>query len=75
MLRTARVDPVDVPAVAVFDPKIKALACKEETRVLKIAFKNGQVWQLIGIPPVDQAIEIWWFGETTRQLSVRIQAL
>ena len=45
------VDPVDVPAVAVFDPKIKTLAYKEETRVLEIAFKNGQVWQLIGIPP------------------------
>jgi hypothetical protein len=45
------VPPLDVPAVPVFDPKIKTLAYKPDTRILEIAFKNGQVWQLAGVQP------------------------
>jgi hypothetical protein len=45
------VAPLDVPAIPVFDPKIKTLAYKPDTRILEIAFKNGQVWQLAGVQP------------------------
>ena len=30
---------------------MKSLAYKEDGRILEIAFKNGQVWQLFGVPP------------------------
>jgi len=30
---------------------VKTLAYKEDGRILEIAFKNGQVWQLFGVPP------------------------
>lgn len=45
------VAPLGVPAIPVFDPKIKTLAYKSETRVLEIAFKDGHVWQLAGVQP------------------------
>jgi KTSC domain len=45
------VAPLGIPAVAVFDPKIKSLAYKRQTQTLEIAFKNGQIWQLFGVPP------------------------
>jgi hypothetical protein len=38
--------------VPVFDPKIKTLAYSAKTQTLEITFKNGQVWQLFGVPPV-----------------------
>jgi len=46
------VSPLYTRAVPVFDPKIKTLAYDKASRVLEIAFKNGQVWQLFGVPPV-----------------------
>ena len=46
------VPPLDVPAIPVFDPKIKTLAYKPDARILEIAFKNGQVWQPAGVPDV-----------------------
>ena len=45
------VPPLNVPSTAVFDPKVKTLAYKSDARILEIAFKNGQVWQLSGVPP------------------------
>ena len=30
---------------------MKTLAYKEDGRILEIRFKNGQVWQLFGVPP------------------------
>jgi len=44
------VPPLGIPAVPVFDPKIKTVAYKTDSRTLEIAFKNGQVWQLFGVP-------------------------
>jgi len=43
--------PIQAPRVAVFDPKIEALAYDEKQRTLEITFKSGQVWQLFGVPP------------------------
>ena len=34
-----------------FDAKIEALAYSEQNRILEIVYKNGQVWQLFGVPP------------------------
>jgi len=45
------VEPLRVRSVSVFDPKIKSLAYKSQARTLEISFKNGQVWQLSGVPP------------------------
>jgi hypothetical protein len=45
------VAPLDVPAIDVFDAKVKTLAYKKDDQVLEIAFKNGQVWQLFGVKP------------------------
>ena len=44
------VPPITGPAVEVFDPKIKSLAYKKDSRILEIRFKNGQAWQLFGVP-------------------------
>ena len=44
--------PLGVPAIPVFDPKIKTLAYDTKTQRLEISFKNGQVWQLAGVPLV-----------------------
>jgi hypothetical protein len=45
------VAPLGVPAIPVFDPKIKTLAYKKDARILEITFKNGQTWQLAGVQP------------------------
>lgn len=45
------VEPLDVPAVEVFDSKIQSLAYQRKGHILQIAFKNGQVWQLFGVRP------------------------
>src|SRR3989442_13788386 len=45
------VPPLNIPPTEVFDPKVKTLAYKTDARILEIAFKNGQVWQLSGVPP------------------------
>jgi hypothetical protein len=45
------VAPLEVSHVPVFDPKVKTLAYNKHARILEVAFKNGQVWQLAGIPP------------------------
>jgi hypothetical protein len=45
------VSPLNVPAVEVFDPKVRCLAYKTDARILEITFKNGQVWQLFGVKP------------------------
>jgi len=44
------VPPLNMPPTEVFDPKVKTLAYKEDGRILEVAFKNGQVSQLFGIP-------------------------
>jgi hypothetical protein len=36
--------------VEVYDPKVKTVAYDEASRSLEIAFKNGQSWQLSGVP-------------------------
>src|SRR5690349_19602990 len=54
------VQPLNSPAVDVFDPKIKTLAYNLKTRTLEIRFKNGQAWQLFGVPPAV-------YEELTRQ--------
>jgi hypothetical protein len=41
-----------VKRVEVFDPKVKTLAYDEPRKILEIAFKNGQSWQLKPIPAV-----------------------
>ena len=43
--------PITAPRVRVFDPKIETLAYDEKQRILEIAFKTGQVWQLASVPP------------------------
>ena len=45
------VSPLNVPAVEVFDPKIKTVAYERKSQILEISFQNGQVWQLIGVRP------------------------
>jgi hypothetical protein len=45
------VEPVNVPPIEVFDPKVKTLAYQKESLTLEIAFKNGQTWQLFGVKP------------------------
>ena len=45
------VDPIPVPGIQVFDSKIDALAYSEVSQILEITYKNGQVWQLLGVPP------------------------
>ena len=44
--------PITAPRISVYDPKIETLAYEQEQRILEIAFKGGQVWQLFGVPPV-----------------------
>ena len=43
--------PIKEKRVPVFDPKIECLAYSHEQRILEIAFKGGQVWQLFEVPP------------------------
>ena len=42
---------LNVTPTKVFDPKVKTLAYNKDSRILEIAFKDGQVWQLFGVPP------------------------
>ena len=43
------VQPLEVAAVEVFDPKIRSLAYKKDGGVLEVRLKNGQAWQLFGV--------------------------
>src|SRR5690348_6013236 len=45
------VEPLGAKAVAVTDEKVLSLAYDSRQRVMEIAFKNGQSWQLFGVPP------------------------
>ena len=45
------VAPLAVPAVEVYDPKVRTLGYQREQHILEITFKNGQVWQLFGVKP------------------------
>ena len=44
------VPPIQAKRVRVFDEKVESLAYAESDRVLEIAFKSGQVWQLADVP-------------------------
>ena len=44
------VAPIVGKRIEVFDPKVKSLAYDPNQRILEIAFKSGQVWQLAGVP-------------------------
>jgi len=52
---------MNVPPTEVFDPNVKTLAYKEDGRVLD-AFKNGQIWQLFGVPSVMLRSTVRQFG-------------
>jgi uncharacterized protein with PIN domain len=41
--------PIKAKRVRVFDEKVATLAYEDEKRILEIAFKNGQVWQLFDV--------------------------
>jgi len=45
------VPPLGVPAINVFDEKVRTIAYSAEKRILEVSFKTGQVWQLFGVPP------------------------
>jgi hypothetical protein len=45
------VDSIEAEKVRVLDEKIDWLAYREEDRIMEIAYKNGQVWQLSPVPP------------------------
>ena len=42
------VSPISAKRIEVFDIKVKTLAYDPDQRTLEIAFKTGQVWQLLG---------------------------
>ena len=44
------VSPISAKRIEVFDIKVKTLAYDPDQRILEIAFKTGQVWQLLGVP-------------------------
>jgi len=44
------VAPIVAKRVEVFDVKVKTLAYDANQRILEIAFKSGQAWQLAGVP-------------------------
>lgn len=44
------VPPIAAARMPVFDPKIETLAYDEAGRILEIAFKSGQTWQLFEVP-------------------------
>ena len=46
------VAPIKAKRVEVFDEKVKSLAYDAEQRILEVAFKSGQVWQLFSVPLV-----------------------
>ena len=45
------VRPIEAKRVSVFDARIETVAYSAEKRILEIAFKSGQVWQLFDVPP------------------------
>jgi hypothetical protein len=45
------VHPIEAKRVSVFDARVETIAYSRERRILEIAFKSGQVWQLFGVPP------------------------
>ena len=44
--------PIEGKRVSVFDARVDTIGYAAEKRVLEIAFKSGQVWQLFDVPPV-----------------------
>jgi uncharacterized protein with PIN domain len=42
--------PIECKRIRVFDEKVEWVAYAEDKRILEIAFKSGQVWQLAGVP-------------------------
>ena len=42
--------PIKARRIEVFDEKVKSLAYEADQRILEIAFKSGQVWQLFAVP-------------------------
>jgi hypothetical protein len=42
--------PIDGQRIPVFDEKVRSLAYDRRQRILEIAFKSGQVWQLFDVP-------------------------
>src|SRR2546422_9011779 len=44
------VAPIAARRIEVFDAKVKTLAYDPDQRILEIAFKSGQVWQLFTVP-------------------------
>jgi len=44
------VAPIAAKRLEVLDAKVKTLAYDPHQRILEIAFKSGQVWQLFGVP-------------------------
>ena len=42
--------PIEAKRVSVFDARVETIAYATQQRILEIAFKNGQVWQLFDIP-------------------------
>ena len=45
------VPPIEAKRVSVFDARVETIAYSRERRILEIAFKSGQVWQLFDVPP------------------------
>src|ERR1051326_3062122 len=43
--------PIQSPRVRVYDEKVETISYNEQQRILEIAFKTGQVWQLLDVPP------------------------
>ena len=41
--------PIKARRIEVFDEKVKSLAYEADQRILEIAFKSGQVWQLFAV--------------------------
>jgi hypothetical protein len=46
------VHPIEAKRVSVFDARVETIAYSRERRILEIAFKSGQVWQLFDVPDV-----------------------
>jgi hypothetical protein len=43
--------PIEAKGVSVFDARVETIAYAAESRVLEIAFRSGQVWQLFDVLP------------------------
>ena len=42
--------PIEAKRVSVFDARVETMAYAAEKRILEIALKSGQVWQLFDVP-------------------------